>query len=289
MIERINRKYVKFCSGDFMKNLEIFEKHLWQGADSVLHIRHYCGDRAIHRHWHGSLELLYFIRGNAVIHSDTDVIRAEPGDLIVINSHEIHFSEPMIDSDYYCLIMSDSLWNNCQQAVRFHFPNQITPNGTMESLILEIVQLSQGKKPGYFFPLCSAFYALVTQLIELEETTVRPVSPRATEKNLAVVNRVQNYICRNYREPITVDRLAELVHYSNSYLSHTFRELTGYTIITYLQRVRISYAEQLLCDTEKSVREIADLCGFCDYNYFSHVFKKLKTLSPRDFRRMHQR
>ena len=73
---------------------------------------------------------------------------------------------------------------------------------------------------------------------------------------------------------------------SPAYFSRKFKSVTGFGFKEYLTNIRIREAAQLLINTGKSVTDIALECGFGDGNYFGDAFKKIKGISPRDFRKM---
>lgn len=68
------------------------------------------GSYVFRNHWHSHIELLYFIRGEALIECNSKPIYAQKGDLIVINSNELHQGKCLApDLLYYCIIADTSL------------------------------------------------------------------------------------------------------------------------------------------------------------------------------------
>jgi two-component system response regulator YesN len=65
----------------------------------------------------------------------------------------------------------------------------------------------------------------------------------------------------------------------------SFKSNYGVGIIEYLTHVRIQKAKQLLCSTTKTVKEIAEMCGYSDQNYFSKVFLKHCDMTPTAYRK----
>ena len=92
------------------------------------------------------------------------------------------------------------------------------------------------------------------------------------------------YLNENIAEEITLQMLAEKFHMNASYVSQYFKKETGMNLSTYLSRIRIQKAEQLLRTTEKSINEIAEQVGFRDYRFFSRTFKQVTGLTPSQFR-----
>ena len=75
---------------------------------------------------------------------------------------------------------------------------------------------------------------------------------------------------------------------SDEYRITTFVKLkdktTGITIVQYLTVVRIRQAARLLRETDLAVTEISDRCGFGDVTYFEKVFRRLRGMTPRQYR-----
>jgi AraC-like DNA-binding protein len=87
------------------------------------------------------------------------------------------------------------------------------------------------------------------------------------------------------REPLKVATLAALVNLSRSHYTTSFRRVTGYAPLSYLNHLRMQRAVQLLNATELSIKEIGDQLGFSDQFYFSRAFRKVHNHSPSEHRR----
>ncbi len=97
--------------------------------------------------------------------------------------------------------------------------------------------------------------------------------------------KAMDYMSQHLQEPIRIETLAETTGYSPNYFQNLFRKLTGETPQKYLLQLRIGRATQLLADSEFSLLEIAQQCGFSSQSYFGAVFKKETGLTPKEFRR----
>ena len=96
------------------------------------------------------------------------------------------------------------------------------------------------------------------------------------------------YIDLHYNETLTLKKMAEYLNLNSSYLSTLFKKELGKTVTEYITQTRIKQALLLLNSTKHSIRDVANLCGFDDINYFSRVFKKYQGMSPRSYRKMIQ-
>lgn len=83
----------------------------------------------------------------------------------------------------------------------------------------------------------------------------------------------------------TLDGLAHHAGLSRTSLAERFRESMGNTPLNYLRTVRMQTAMAALCESERSLEQIAREVGYTDAFSFSKVFKRTVGMAPRDFRR----
>lgn len=87
----------------------------------------------------------------------------------------------------------------------------------------------------------------------------------------------------------TVKKWAKALNMSVPYLSKFLRERTGKPPSVHLRDARLQHAQGLLKEMNKTIIEIALASGYEDNNYFSRVFKQNFTLSPSEWRLLHQK
>ena len=78
--------------------------------------------------------------------------------------------------------------------------------------------------------------------------------------------------------------MGEALHISPYYLSHVFKQMSGYSPVQYLLRRRIGEAQTLLITTDLSITRIAELVGYDTQSYFNLQFTKNVGMSPGKFR-----
>jgi AraC family transcriptional regulator len=100
------------------------------------------------------------------------------------------------------------------------------------------------------------------------------------------INHVMEYIEHHYNEPINLEVMAELAHFSPFHFHRIFTVLIGETPANFFQRIRIEKAVQQLKDyPRKSISDIAFDCGYSSMALFSRTFRKHFGLSASEFRR----
>ncbi|MFJ5714181.1 response regulator [Neobacillus sp. NPDC093127] len=98
------------------------------------------------------------------------------------------------------------------------------------------------------------------------------------------IHQIKQYIFEHSNEDISLEALGRKVGLSPMYISKIFKEKLGVNYIDLLTEYRIEKAKKLLADPVKSIKEITFEVGYHDPNYFSKVFKKMCTVSPKEYR-----
>ena len=246
------------------------------------------------RHWHEKMEFLYFIKGRARVCCNAEQIEAKAGNMVVINSNELHEGEALTDTaEYYCMIVDTSLFQGSKaeeletKYIKPIYHNCIVFNNIIEysprikACIENIVMEFENRATGYEFAIKAAFYQLMVILLRNHVRYV--LTQNEYDKRMYALNRLNTvieYIENNYRENITLENLSSMANVSRFHFCHLFREITGKTMIEYINSVRISQVEKLITEKNMSITEAALSCGYNDANYFSRVFKKHKKIAP---------
>ena len=123
------------------------------------------------------------------------------------------------------------------------------------------------------------FIALMMRHISTHST-----SQRASRFNLDTIDHyIETHIC--YK--ITVAQLAGCVFLGESQFHRIFKEKVGMTPHQYLLEKRINMACDLIQEGKFKLSQIADLTGFSSQSAFTHVFSRLRSLSPSEYKKRH--
>ena len=123
------------------------------------------------------------------------------------------------------------------------------------------------------------FLSLLNLLLEKTAPEIR------TESKASVhVRTIQEFIHKNYAEPINASIIADALHMDRTYLSKIFKQQYSISIIEYLIRYRLEKAMFLLTSTNDKITDIAIKCGFTDNKSFYIRFKQKNHCSPKQYR-----
>lgn len=98
------------------------------------------------------------------------------------------------------------------------------------------------------------------------------------------INSLLLYLQNNYQNKITLPELAQVFKTNRTTLSQRFLVATGMSIITYLVRLRIQLAANLLRDTNLPVTEIMNRISLKNMTHFIATFLKHTGYNPKEYR-----
>lgn len=240
--------------------------------------------------WHENIEILHIKDGSGIIVNGMSHLNVKCGDIVVINTNSLHyfgaFEEQMT---YNCLIidrsfgLSNGLDTNC-----ISFTNHFR-----DKKIVELIQSvanewnPTSEDPFYILKIRS----LVQQILYI--LCIEYSHPgEASENNSRIFSCIKNaieFIQSSYDQNISLEDVAEFVGINKYYLAHEFRKITNYSFVAYLNSTRCRVAKKLLRQGDKSIGEIAKICGFENSSYFAKVFLKYEGVLPSEIKKSSQK
>lgn len=104
-------------------------------------------------------------------------------------------------------------------------------------------------------------------------------------KQQAIQLQLDEYISNHFTDEINIDALCRQFGVGRTALYEFSKQTYGMGISQHIRSLRIDYAKRLLItEPNLNVNQIAEKCGFKDYNYFITVFGRLVGASPRQYR-----
>ncbi|MCM8709894.1 response regulator [Clostridium sp. SYSU_GA19001] len=111
---------------------------------------------------------------------------------------------------------------------------------------------------------------------------------KARTKHKIVVEEAKKFIDRNFAKGITIETIADELHYSPNYLSYIFKQEVGETIADYITKLKIEKAKNMLLDIRNKIYSVSEALGFSNTAYFCSVFKKFTLMTPKEYRERHK-
>lgn len=114
--------------------------------------------------------------------------------------------------------------------------------------------------------------SILIEILYIINKTVAFANPEIKKKP---IDNIISYINENYTKKITLDILSEKFYISKYHLCRIFKETTGLTVLEYIRRKRILYANELI-NSGYSMNEASFLSGFNDYSSYYRTKKSAK-------------
>ncbi len=124
---------------------------------------------------------------------------------------------------------------------------------------------------------------LIEYLPQTIENTISFLSAKTNSQPSAIEKAIY-FIQQNYHSTISLTDVANYVHYNPTYLSRLLKSQVGVSFTNYLNKIRITHAEDLLCKTNDSICAIAKAVGYESMGYFYKKFKEKNRCSPDIYR-----
>lgn len=122
-----------------------------------------------------------------------------------------------------------------------------------------------------------------TEFMQSAEQLLRDYCQVAEQDSFA---QVLEYLDNNYhRYDLSINEVANQVGLNRSYLSTLFKQRTGFSYMDYLTQLRMTRVQDLLRNTDLSIREIVQQVGYVDENNFRKKFKNMYGISASEFRK----
>ncbi|MBQ3181296.1 MAG: helix-turn-helix transcriptional regulator [Clostridia bacterium] len=223
--------------------------------------------------WHEDMEILFIVEDSALVRLNNVVYTATPGDIIVINSsimHSIIAKNKYVT--YHCLIIDKDFCERYGFFIDENHINDLIRDPEIFALARNIRKEEDEKGDFYKSAVTSDTLKILTLLFRRH--LVSNYAFKDESKNLKMVKDAMKYMKNNFCEPLSLDEIAEKIGYSKYHFCRCFKEITGSTVVTYMNDLKINYAYSQLKNTDASITDIATMCGFSDISYFTKTFKK---------------
>ena len=253
-------------------------------------------------HKHDEIEFQYILEGQISIYCDEDTICANKGDIVFINQGIRHFSSSACSQR--CLTRSiianpTFIFGFGQSNMHRKFIYPVIHCSTLKSLLItptgnhytscysnmqEIFQLNQDKPSGYEL-LTKAHLLQLWKLLYDNLPASDTAPPHIFTQDEQRVKSAVSYIHQHFREPITLEDIANSILVSKSECCRCFKRVMNATPFEYLLKYRIlETARQMHQKTNASISEIAGSAGFNNTSYYNKILKKLMGCTPTQYR-----
>lgn len=251
-------------------------------------------------HWHSEFELIHIKQGRGEFICGSRKVEAGEGELLLVPPNMLHGAYPgnfellRYDALVFSPVMlgagsGDRCTGECirplvKGSVRMSvcIRRDAAAYEELAALAARIFSCVRDNSPRSDLLLKSELLRLIWIL---EESGELLPETKDAEGETETIRPALEYMAQNFREDITVEQLAGLVHLSKSHFMRCFRKAVGIGAIEHLSQLRIRAACEALCDGTEQIADIAFACGYSNLSNFNRQFLKRVGCSPKEYRR----
>jgi len=243
-------------------------------------------------------DFMYIVSGKGTIECDNKKIPMEAGNVYIINRFHPHSYYPDTQDPYssYWIHVAGTLMNSFFAMLGIT-DGVLTAHGeeyfyTFEEMNLELLHIKLGapRQEGYERIASKLFGLVLAATTEKRKSNYMSAMERKKlHKEYDFVESAKDFCDRNISLDISVQRLADRVNYSASYLSKSFLKEYGVPIMDYVMQQKIGYAKEILETSDAPVALIAQALSFSNVQHFSNCFSKAVGCSPTAYRKKYSR
>lgn len=255
-------------------------------------------------HYHPELELVVLLESNGTRFVGDSIEKFAPGEIVLIGqnlphlwlndkayfaensklwakAHVVHFSENFAGSLFHIpeLAGIKHMFERAKRGIKF----EGTDNEKIAEKVAQMFEMEGFEKVMQLLHLLHDLSGHADSRLLSSAGFVDSFKSKQNSKLMAVYE----YIMNNFKQEITLDKVAEMAHMNPSAFSRYFKSIQKKTFTQFLNEVRIGYACKLLQEQHYNIAEVCFESGYNNISNFNRQFKTLKKMSPSAYVKMY--
>ena len=252
-------------------------------------------------HWHEDIEWVYIRSGQMNYYMNGKRVLLNTGEALMVNSRQMHYgySENGQDCDFIRIlchpkifITNSVLYQSYIAPVLsnpsleyLHLKPEFPEDTEALQLLPEILRIKKEHPAAYEIEAAALLSLLWCRLLRSHPMMPNEAAAKPKEPDLLVQRDMVSYIYSHYSESINLDEIAAAGKVCRNKCCQIFRRYLNQSPIDFLNHYRLEVSCHLLNNTKLSIAEICTACGFNHQSYYSKIFLRTYSCSPRDFRK----
>lgn len=258
----------------------------------------------IRPHWHYYMEILFMLKGTALVESDEKTYLLKTGDMAALPPKSIHaiYNKPGEHENLlYYVIKFDlnrfrenisyvpQLKSAVLQAmnapdVSFHFSSESLCGFPVFEFVSRCVEEAESRHYGYYMMMHSYLNCILVNMLRIWRENGFTPSYEVSVPSDYSIDTITEYIDAHSDQPLKVEQLAAHCNMSYSFFAKQFKQLYGRSCKEYIEYIRIIKTEDMLLFTDYDLTYISQAAGFSDCSHMIKTFRKYKNITPKQFR-----
>ena len=242
-------------------------------------------------HYHRHVEFIYVIKGQTCVDNGNCKKFISEGDAMFVSPYETHGYAPQSQDN--CVLFKALMEPECLGTFGEILLKKrpVTPILSSEQLKTEFPDIqnkissiafgfSENVETKDYITNFSTLVSVLTKFLEISG-----IEPSGNEKNSVYVRAIC-YCCDHYtEEEISLPVISEALQVSTARLQQLFNQNLKMGVKEYINMLRMSKAETLLCESNVNIIDIAFSCGYGTVRSFNRAFQKVHNQTPTEYRK----
>lgn len=256
--------------------------------------------RCIPWHWHDTFEIDYVVQGEMELRTPDSTRVVRQGDVLFVNHSVMHEFNgiPENPAVVYAILVDMHFLSGVYNGVlerRYILPVKesgiecysFSPDSdtrlAMARAVLNAVELLKDEPEGYELQLRSELSSFWIGLLQ-ETKELRKNTERTGVADKERIKTMLEFIHTSYAEKLSVEQIAASAGVSVRECNRCFDRCVGKPPVKYLTDYRLHVAAEKLLDTDATILEISEACGFSTPSYFGKCFSSAMGCTPKEYR-----
>ena len=245
-------------------------------------------------HWHGAVELVLFVKGKMTCKFSHSTIHAQPGEVYLINSHDVHETRCSRGAQYLVVhILPSALSRFLPKFDQLSFSLKFDPDDPVKSQALNFLKdhmqtILQYRQEGRedrgleiqarLFAMADVLVTNFSQLLALEEA-------RLQRSDMTRLEPLLEYTRLHHHEELTLDGAADSMGLNKEYFCRLFKKNMGVSYLTYLNQIRATALCRELETSDDPIGELGERHGFSNPKMMNQYFREVYGCTPSEKRK----
>ena len=203
------------------------------------------------------------------------------GKCLIINSNVVHSDKSMEYSRYILLHIPINFLEKYIpdiRQLRFEineddndYQNSAKIN-TLKQMLAQMKDLYDTQNKGFLLKFNGLLFNVLSLLYTDFSKQISKSNIKMEQKDFARLDKILQYINKNYNRPISLDEIASVVVFSPAYFCRFFKRYMGTSFLEYQNEIRLSFIYRDIIGTKEPVYQILEKHGFTNYKIFRRMF-----------------
>ena len=246
-------------------------------------------------HWHKAVEFLLFVKGKVTCNFDNAKIHFKPGDMYIVNSHEVHETKCSRNARYLVVHIDPGIM------VRFvptfdqlRFSLMFDPEDQAKAMAYEqlrahmkeiLRQTTEENDITFKLERQARLFAVAALLVKYFSQPLQMEETRLQRSDMSRLEPLLEHIQLHHGEELPLDEAVDFMGLNKEYFCRLFKKNMGVSYLQYVYQVRTTAVCRDLELTEDPIGEIAERHGFRDPKMLNQYFREIYGCTPSEKRK----